>query len=576
MADLLKGLSDRVEQRFSRQYLDQSMSEWICKNTTLRGRPFSMKGYEFQAAIADDMHPNLNVKKCSQVGLTEVQIRKALGFVVRNPGTSAIFSLPEEKLYRRISQTRIKPLVETDKVFNLEQDNDSTRSMSIMQFGRSFLYVTACTEGDATSTAADALFHDEVDLSDHHMLALFMSRLQNSDYRIRQGFSTPSFPGFGVDASYKISDQRQYLHKCSGCGHWNWPQFDFKFCYLPGRPERIGKIFDLDQDAVNEIDLVNAYIMCEQCQAPLMGDEQKEWVPLYPTRLESRGYWVTPFSTSRLGVSYMVQQLLEYRKLDYVRGFYNTVLGETYSDSNTQITIEDIEASLQSPNVDDLPRDKPLAIGIDMGQTCHVVIGDTSGQTIYRFVSIAVGNLPEYIDDLFKKHNIVAGACDRQPFTPTAAALRDSTNKIILPVLYAVGPQMKLIEDEYEQLDYAQINRTKCLDEVSRSFRDRMIKLYGFSYQREIIKTHLRNMVRDEKPEQPAVWLKLEGPSTPDHYFHAIGYYKVALKLKDLIATRASEEIRSMVGCEAVVMNADTASVHGFTKRQSPALVGTA
>ena len=57
----------------------KTMSDWVCQNTTIKGKPFSVDGsHLFQKAILDDMHPNLCVKKVAQVGLSEVSIRKAI------------------------------------------------------------------------------------------------------------------------------------------------------------------------------------------------------------------------------------------------------------------------------------------------------------------------------------------------------------------------------------------------------------------------------------------------------------------------------------------------------------------
>jgi hypothetical protein len=113
-----------------------------------------MKGYEFQEAILNDMHPNMDVIKCSQVGLTEVEIRKVLGFLKRNRGVSAIFTLPNEKLYDKISKTRIQPLISNDRCFNPDNATRPVRSKEVMQIDDSWLYVTGCAESDATSTSA--------------------------------------------------------------------------------------------------------------------------------------------------------------------------------------------------------------------------------------------------------------------------------------------------------------------------------------------------------------------------------------------------------------------------------------
>src|SRR5262249_55433788 len=97
-----------------------TISEWIAENTRhpkSPGKRFSFEGYEFQKAIADDMSESVSVIKPSQIGLTEVQIRKSLAFLARNRGTSLIFTLPTLDMMKRLSKTRVKTLVQSERVF---------------------------------------------------------------------------------------------------------------------------------------------------------------------------------------------------------------------------------------------------------------------------------------------------------------------------------------------------------------------------------------------------------------------------------------------------------------------------
>ena len=177
---------------------DTSMAEWICNNTTLKGQPFSFKRHEFQRQILDDMHPNLCCKKLSQVGLTEGQIRKTLGFLIQNPGTNALYSFPTTEMRDRNSKTRIRPILDRDFPKFGGKEGKEVRNNSIMQLGDSFLYIAGNSEADATSTPVDMIINDELDLSDMEIIALFNSRYQHSDFKIKQMFSTPTFTGYGV------------------------------------------------------------------------------------------------------------------------------------------------------------------------------------------------------------------------------------------------------------------------------------------------------------------------------------------------------------------------------------------
>lgn len=542
MNDHLKELLGRLQNRYSVDSVEMSMGEWLCQNTNLRGRPFSFKRYPFQRAIADDLHPNMDVIKPSQVGLSEIQVRKALAFIARNRGTTLIFTMPNEKMFERMSTTRILPLVKEEKVFNLETRSGEkpTRSRGLIQVGTSFMYVTGATEGDATSISADAVFNDEVDLTDQQMLALFNSRLQNSDYKLNQRFSTPTFNNFGVDQGYMVSDSREYLCKCDACGHWNLPTFSRSFVDIPGLPDDLEHLHEIDESLIDtgRLDLVNAQVICERCRAPLdLGrEENREWVAQFPSRTHARGYRVRPFSTDRLGPDYIIAQLLKYKSRDYLRGWYNTVLGEAFTGGNARLSDADINMCftphMTKPDVDRLA---PTWIGVDMGQVCHLVLGQgdsIEALHVIEFRTIPVEELPSVVAEILATYNVIGGGVDRHPYTPTADALWELSQGRILPIEYRGQKELNLVKDELdpEIILHAQANRTALIDEVARLVRLHRIRFSGYGQQKNTISEHLKDMVRDENPEKPATWVKLSGN---DHYFHALAFLIGGVKLKE-------------------------------------------
>ncbi|BCJ91792.1 hypothetical protein IZ6_25270 [Terrihabitans soli] len=505
------------------------MSNWIEKNTTLKKRPFSFHEYEFQRQIADDMHPDLSCIKCSQIGLTEVQLRKYGGFLKRNTAVTGIFTLPNDKMYKRVSQTRFKPLMDSEPVFNQGGIEKPIRSMGLYQIDQSFGYFTGNTEGDATSISADMLVHDEVDLSDPAMLGLFQSRLQNSDFKITQGFSTPTFVGFGIDAKFKASDQHEYLCRCTRCNHWNDPVFTPKFICLPGLSSDLNDLSEIDVDMAAKIALEEAYVRCEKCSAPLdLGNPSlRQWVAKFPSR-RARGYRVRPFATPRLTVPYIVGQLLKMKQQENLRGWYNTVLGEPYNDSNARLSEADVRAVMAGASKPDtLPQE--IGIGIDVGQICHLVYG--TPDVVFGWEQIHADKLVERIKQLGEQYTIVTGALDRHPYTPTANELRDSTHGRIAPVEYRGAASMNLVLDEFEAFSHVQVNRTQIIDAVVSSIRKKQWAFTGYTQYERLIIEHLQDMVRIESAEEPAKWQKLTGN---DHFFHALGFLKAAFKLKTI------------------------------------------
>ena len=56
-------------------------SRWIADNTFIRGKPYSYVNHEYQQRILDSTAQEVVVRKCSQVGISELAIRKALAMV---------------------------------------------------------------------------------------------------------------------------------------------------------------------------------------------------------------------------------------------------------------------------------------------------------------------------------------------------------------------------------------------------------------------------------------------------------------------------------------------------------------
>lgn len=554
-------LYSAVKLRFGDVNASQSMGDWICANTTIKKRPFSFDGYHFQKAIADDMHRNVSVIKCSQIGLTEVQIRKFLAILTRSTALNGIFSLPNEAMFTRTYNGRIKPILDADAVFNPPSAIKPTRSRNQIQIRDSFGYISGCTEGDATNTSADFVFHDELDLSPETIIALYQSRLQGSDMRMVQQFSTPTFTNVGIHKSYQLTDQREYTMRCPKCRHIQIPRFTPKFVYLKSLPFDVESFSDLSAQQIAQLDLDDCHVRCEKCSARLdLGNsELREWVPTFPSRTNFRGYRVRPFSTPRIKPDYIFGQLAQYQERSFTRGFYNTVLGEEYDAANARLQVKDIEACLAkgTPNIPTVSADTPCFLGVDVGMTCYITISydDEEGFPVFvLFDTVPAAFLQRRIEELCKIYNIVQGTVDRFPYTTEADALRDNTHGLIIPIQYRGTQSLApVFEADTKVLSHYSANNTLILDRVQALVGHRKMSFSGYQGQRDVLIQHLTDMVRDDKPgdgvvENHAEWKKTTGN---DHYMHSIAF--------NLLARRVCEHMYST----QVATTATTSSFFG-------------
>jgi len=522
-------LRHEINSRFSVDAVNMSYSDWVCKNTTLRSLPFNFKRFPFQKAIVDDLHPNLHVIKISQVGLTECQIRKAAAFCARNRGVTVLMTFPTEAMMKKNSQTRIMPIIEHDKAFNLA-GGKPIRSVDIQQIGDSYLMVVPATEGSATSTPADFIMVDEIDLSNQQMVGLLGSRLQASTHRIMQQFSTPTFENYGVHQGYSTTDQREYFIKCDCCNHWQLPKFTKDFINIAGLPDEI-KLTDIDVGVIDryELQLNTVTVDCENCGSPLdLHGGKRDWVAEFPHRDSARGYRVRPFTVSTLTPAYIIGELIKYRDKDFLRGWYNTVLGETFEESSSRLTDSELNPCFILGATPDNTYARHF-IGIDVGTICHINVGRSNSGLkgdveVVEFITCTGDELLERVKSLDETYQFVQGTIDKYPEQTLAKSIFDWSGGRIIPVQYSGSVE---INDRVEATKTLQVDRTEHLDTLANLIRKAQVRFYNFGQQKEVIKSHLRDMVREKNGEKTPVWRKLTGQ---DHYFHSLAYMTTAIK----------------------------------------------
>ena len=505
---------------------EATMGDWVCKHTTLGGQPYSFKNHEFQREILNDMHDNMTVIKVAQVGLTECSIRKAIGFLVRNSGTSVMYTFADLNMKKRNAATRIKPILTNDFPAG---PNDS-RSMDVMQIGNSFLYVSGNTESDMTSSPCDMIINDELDLSDMENVSLANSRLQHSRFKIRQKFSTPTFTGYGVSLEYENLDQREYFFKCPHCNCWQVPMYNLENVVIPNLPSNVDNlILGVDRPMLVSLPLEEAYVCCKKCRKRIdVGDSsRREWVAKYPERIYSRGYRIRPFSSNLLSVKYISTTVSDMIARGHIRRAYNTILGEEYNDGNARLDLTVIKKCFVDRFVPDIPKDKPVYLGLDMGITCHLTLVTNDGNDVILFEPIPHERVVERVSEILKKYNVVSGVVDRHPFIPTAEQLRDMSNGVIQPVVYTLNNRRaQPIKEIDGKVSYYNIDRTLSLDDISQRIKTERIKFYGYGDYEAVITTHLRDMYRDEPADSPPRYMKMNGN---DHFYHSLGYALTAI-----------------------------------------------
>ena len=110
-SDLL-ALSDRLRMRFDRESGMTALDETVLKYGYVQGNRFSFHEHEFQRQIIKDTSSRISIRKCSQVGLSEVMVQKLLAMASSMRHVRIIFTLPTKEMASSFSKDRIDGAIE--------------------------------------------------------------------------------------------------------------------------------------------------------------------------------------------------------------------------------------------------------------------------------------------------------------------------------------------------------------------------------------------------------------------------------------------------------------------------------
>lgn len=208
----------------------------------------------------------LVIQKSTQCGMSTMGMVRLFHFA-DFWSTRSIYMLPRQQDYQDFVSTRIDPIIKrSERLSGLLGEVDSTRSK---QIGNSYIFFMESSV-EPRMMPADAVWIDELDLSDLKNVSTAQNRMDESAWRIACFYSTPTIPNYGINAMLDSSDKREWMVKCPTCGHWQELDWD-KNLRLIGAQNNPKKVF----------------YGCVRCDAELSQQDIQNfgmWVPEYPER----------------------------------------------------------------------------------------------------------------------------------------------------------------------------------------------------------------------------------------------------------------------------------------------------
>lgn len=542
----------RVRAAVTRAHSLTTMADWICENTYLRGEPFTFLGHEFQETIARDPSRQKNIRKCAQVGLSELSGRTALALANVLESSTTIYTLPTADFAKTFVKTRIDPIISTSPALKMALNNTADNTQ-IKQFGTSFVYFKGTIgQSAAISVPADALIHDEVDFSDQTVMSSYESRTIHSPYKIKYKFSTPTVDGFGISSEFETSRRFVNFCKCAHCAHWFLPSY-FSDVRIPGWKGEDKK--EITKEKLQHLRWQEAYTACPACDKEVdLSPEHRAWVCENPTENhEASGYQVQPFDAPGvITASYLVEASTKYdRWVDFV----NFGLGLPAQDKETALTKDDIDRCYVETLV---PGFFAHVMGIDMGLTCHIVVAGidaTEKRMAVHTERVPLPQLEKRKKELQAHWRVGLTVMDSQPYADTLMRLQ-RLDQNLYGAVYVTSKDLavygvKKTEEKEDALDgekkagageererQVNINRNKAFDALMDSVRIGNW-LFRADENRELMTKHLTDMkrIKDFTREKEISYVWQKSTKGEDHFHHALLYAEIAARMRGISAS---------------------------------------
>lgn len=543
---------------------------WVAANTTINGRPYSFKDHEFQTRTMGDSSREVVIRKCSQVGISESEIRKALGLIAIMPRYAIIYTFPTASFAQNYVKTRIDPVISGSPALRNAM-RESVDSSEVKQVGDNFLYFKGAQAGNAAiSVAADHLIHDELDFSDITIISQYQSRLTHSPYKRKTKLSTPTIPGGPIDKEFKRSRRHWLFCKCHHCGEQFIPNY-YEHVRIPGFT---GELMHITKDNLHNVRHEEAKLHCPRCGAvPSLQPEHREWVCENPgENFLAVGYQIQPFDAPNLiSVPYLIEASTQY---DRIVDFQNFNLGLPAEDRENGLTPQDIErcgvTMLSSPF-------STHVLGADMGLLCRVMIGNYTNEgefLVVHYEEVPIGKFKVRYRELCAQFRCTIKVLDSQPYVETVMGLQEEDPNLFGAIfvkknsleIYSTVTREENEEAGKMALRQVQVDRNKALDLLMDDIRNEakpLIRIKKSEGWDDRVVRQLTDMKRTRKLTEDSefinVWTKSDEKN--DHYHFALLYAWLAAKLR---ATAVGTFDSSMIGVSSFKVRPDVHSRTGF------------
>lgn len=516
-------MSDNIEQLLATDSLIWADT----KKLNLRdGIKFTLKDMSYLFDIIDCDKRVVNCKKGSQMCLTT-------GFFIdsihackyRRYNQNIMYMMPTVTAVEKLSKVSFDPIFQYNPWIMNKGDTNTTMCREIN--GRSIVMVGAQPKkvsgssvkdtDNLRSIPCDRVIRDELDLMDMDMVYMSKQRLKRSEFGIISNFSSPTFPGFGIDKLYEESDQRKWQVKCKSCGKYTHMAETFPEC-----------IIQKDNRWLRS---------CIHCGKEIFVKDGS-WQAEFPQRREA-GFWVS-------GLLSPLADLDDYMyDFHHVEGaqmseFMRSTLGIASTEAENQLDVTTVLSRCTSEHNQMISTGETV-MGVDINKKINAVIGIKTSREAYEVLNVSrVNNLNE-LHDLAQKMNVRIAVIDSGPHDHGVKEFQRTEPYTVYLCQYS---EVQTGKPKWDKEGLVKCNRNEWCDKVHTTFTQNRVRIPRPSIE---VKEFAKEMTSTAKtiitnPDTGTIkprWIKLGC----DDYFHAFLYFMIAT-IKTTARPRGSKEIK--------------------------------
>lgn len=432
----------------------------------LQTGPFTFKNHEYQVEPMSSLARRKCVMKATQGGFTELEVLDSLhGMRYKLLPQGVLYLFPTSDDVNEFSKSRFNPLLTNNKAAIgrfVKSGGKGTDTASLKKIHDAFLYLRGARlaqkiEGVSESSKlksipVDRVVFDEIDHMDESVIGKARGRMGHSLIKQERYLSNPLIPGEGIDKIFHTSDQRYWYRKCNTCGKYTCAEIFFM-----EDPERC---VGIRADGTG-------YIACRNCGREVF-IRDGEWQP----QVKSNSEFMHGYQWSQLTSVYNdpLEILHDFR--DPPEGnladVYRLRLGLPYIAAEDRLTTAEV---YNCCNNDDMysSHSGPCAMGVDVGEIKHVVIGgriNNEQYQIFKVVQFSGLEAWKQIHDLARKFHVKSAVIDIRPDTDMCRQFQKEEPYRVFLCEYSDNPAYTRTWDTTKKVvkDY----RTALFDETHR------------------------------------------------------------------------------------------------------------